>query len=115
MTTFLPNDQQAAVDATVGRWGVWDTHTQEWLHQQLPSEREAWRALLSAESLHPMLLEVRQEDPPPPEPEDEVQCPTCDGDGDCYRCGTQCPDCYGTKLVTAEVAAQLRKDGRGWT
>ena len=115
MTAAMSDSMLAAADATVGRWGVWDVHQQEWLHRGLADEREAWQALLATTSLHPWELSVKQEDPPPPTAEEEVSCPTCDGDGDCYRCGTQCPDCDGTRYVTAAAAEQLRKDGRGWT
>lgn len=84
-------------------WGVWDNHTQQWHDVGHSYPAEAWKALLQVETQHPWELVVAEagEDGRPltagaAAGGPAAKCRTCDGDGECFNCGSECRDCDGT-------------------
>lgn len=96
--------------AALPRWGVYDRHTGEWpVAPTLASEREAWGALLTVDSLHPWELTVdRATDESAAET--KVECPDCWTTGECDSCGRECTRCEGDGYVAwGELAEFERK------
>lgn len=84
-------------------WGVWDNHLQQWLAVGRPHPAGAWQALLQVATNHPWELAVAlADDEGRPVVEGAAngttaaKCRTCDGDGECFNCGSACRDCDGT-------------------
>lgn len=103
-----PIAQAAAL--SLPRWGVWDDHELRWLSDDHHSERDAWAALLVTESLHPMLLTVRQLPEPDADVNGEHKCPKCEGDGYCWHCDEECRKCDGDGWLTARQWAEHQEE-----
>lgn len=110
-------DVDATLRAAARRWGVWDSHEHRFVAEGYLSEREAWGALVAeVESRHPRLLDVRLSTPEgsvaQESPNDEVECPTCRGDGYCSECGRDCVECDGYATITRKRMEEIEAEQR---